>query len=235
MARIEEGEGAARERLLLTLHGVGPVPPTVEPDEAFYWCSNDQFLEILDAAVHVRDQLGLPVEITFDDGNSTDALVALPALLERGLHGRFFVCTARIGQPGYLSADQIRQLRFAGMSVGSHGHAHIDWCDADDPTLEHELRVSLATLSAIVGEPLDEAALPFGVYNRRVLRFARQCGVRTLYTSDGGRDRGGRWVVRRQTCDSTWTRADVIRVATAKVTMVMRLRRLANRIVNYVP
>ena len=84
------------------------------------------FCSILDDVPRVCRDWRRPIEITFDDGNASDVEVALPALRERGLAATFFVCAGRIGEPGYLDADQLRELADAGMSVGSHGWDHVD-------------------------------------------------------------------------------------------------------------
>ena len=55
--------------------------------------------------------------ITFDDGEQTVATVALPAMARRGIRGAVFVTTNWIGQPGYLTEDQLLMLRDAGWTV----------------------------------------------------------------------------------------------------------------------
>ncbi len=40
-----------------------------------------------------------------------------------------------------------------------------------------------------IGEPVSSVAIPFGSYDRRVLRRLRGAGLRRVYTSDGGRAR----------------------------------------------
>ena len=77
--------------------------------------------------------------ITFDDGNQSDAKIALPALVKRGLRASFFICAGRIGRPGYLDRVAIRDLLDAGMEVGSHGMRHLDWRKIDDTTLNVEI------------------------------------------------------------------------------------------------
>ena len=58
--------------------------------------------------------------LTFDDGG-VSALSQVAPLLERnGWRGHFFVATDWIGRPGFLTADQIRDLDRRGHLIGSH-------------------------------------------------------------------------------------------------------------------
>ncbi len=165
----------------LTFHGVGDTARRLDPGEADVWVSRDLFLRVLDVAAGRDD-----VRITFDDGNVSDYEQALPALRERGMSATFFVCGGRVDRPGFLSADQVRELADAGMKIGSHGMDHRRWRGLDAGDLRTELEQSKARLEKIVERPVTEAACPFGAYDRRVLRTLRDLGYHHAYTSDRG-------------------------------------------------
>ena len=169
----------------LNFHGIGEPQRTLEPGEAPYWLSSDQFERILDQVVVAPDPSVFV--ITFDDGNMSDHDIALPALAARGLQARFFVLTSRIGQPGALDTDQIRALQEAGMRIGSHGIAHVAWPTLDNTALECELRSSRSRLEDICERTVTEAGIPFGRYDVRVLRALRAAGYTTAWSSDGGK------------------------------------------------
>jgi peptidoglycan/xylan/chitin deacetylase (PgdA/CDA1 family) len=196
-------------RLNITFHGIGEVPETVSGGEAAVWVDPDDFHAALDRlAPHER------VRITFDDGNRSDVELALPALKDRGLVGRFFVVVDRIGETGYLDADDLRELAREGMTIGSHGVAHRPWRTVDDAALSDEVMRSRQVLESIVGRPVVEAACPFGSYDRRVLRAVRRAGYCRVYTSDGG------W-----THDAFWLQArNTLRAGTAAKTAAVLLR-----------
>ena len=70
----------------ISFHGIGtPEGPEREPDEHRYWVTESAFLRVLDLCASVPN-----VRLSFDDGNASDAAIALPALLERGLSADFF-------------------------------------------------------------------------------------------------------------------------------------------------
>ena len=63
------------------------------------------------------------VALTFDDGGAS-ALDIAGMLERRGWRGHFFVTTSRIGEPGFVGPDAVRELAERGHDVGSHSHTH---------------------------------------------------------------------------------------------------------------
>ena len=228
-ARRETSNG--RRHLVINFHGIGEVPVHVGAAERPFWCSTSLFTTILDEVGEASARSGLPIRITFDDGNDTDALIALDELTSRGLSADFFVCAGRIGQPGYLDETQIRELRDAGMGIGSHGWAHTDWRGADDATLTRELATALSRLSEVVGSDVDHVAIPFGSYDRRVIRSLRRTGVRMAYSSDRGVAGINDWLTTRETCTDTWVEGTLTLLATTRPPLIERVRRRAARAV----
>lgn len=191
------------QRLILTFHGLGPVPARIDDDERPYWCSKSTYHALLDEVKERTDESDRPIQITFDDGNYSDLAIGLPALVERGLRADFFVCGGRLGRSGYLDESGVRALASAGMGIGSHGWGHIDWRTANDGEMELEVDRTRELLSEVVGLPVDEVAIPFGSYDRRVLGLLRRGGVRTAYTMDGGFSGDG-WLPSRVSCGESW-------------------------------
>jgi peptidoglycan/xylan/chitin deacetylase (PgdA/CDA1 family) len=180
--------------LNLTFHGVGEPSNRIDEAERRLWISAEALSEVLDL-VAVRDD----VRLTFDDGNVSDATIALPALTERGLTATFFLVVGRIGRPGFTSADDVRELLEAGMEIGSHGMAHRAWRHLPAAELRSEVLDARAALEAYVGLPVRAAACPFGAYDRRVLRALRAAGFERVFTSDGGLATPSGWLQPRNT------------------------------------
>lgn len=163
-------------------------------DEHPYWLNPDFFESVLDQ-VRSRSK----VTITFDDGNLSDYTVALPALMKRGMKAQFFVVADRIGREGYLGTPELRALVSAGMTIGNHGFTHHRWTSVDAERLRCELTDAHREISGAAGIELQEAACPFGSYNRRVLRVLHSCGYRRAYTSDCGPMLNESWLQPRNT------------------------------------
>ncbi len=170
-------------------HGIGTPDRELEPGEDKYWISTELFHQILDEV-----KTWPSVRISFDDGNASDAEIGLPGLVERNLTGDFFVVAERLDQRGSLSRDQIRQLRDAGMRVGSHGMRHRSFRGLDASTRTAEFVTARERIAEVTGQPVDEVALPLGAYDRHVLGALRAQGYRHVYTSDRRVARSGSWL-----------------------------------------
>lgn len=171
-------------RLILNLHGIGTPTRTLEPGEAPYWVSETLYRGTVALAAKLRDQV--EIRFTFDDGNASDLKIGAEALSEHGFVGTFFVLSSRIDQPGSLSAADLLQLRKMGHQIGSHGADHVDWTALDAAGQRREFSTARQILSEITGTAVDQAAIPFGRYNRSVLRALKQEGFQAIYSSDKG-------------------------------------------------
>jgi peptidoglycan/xylan/chitin deacetylase (PgdA/CDA1 family) len=176
----------------LTFHGLGEPPKSVGESERRVWVPVGWLHAILQA-------LSGRVQLTFDDGNSSDTELVLPALQENERTARFFPLAGRIDQPGYLGAEDIAALSAAGMTIGSQGVQHRPWRTLPDRELEQELLGSRTRLGEIVGHEVTEAACPFGSYDRRVLRALRAAGYERVFNSDGGTCPASAWLSARTT------------------------------------
>ena len=182
---------------ILTFHGIGPLPATVDNSDRDVWIPRDEFKRILDV-VASRDD----VRITFDDGNESDVQLALPVLVERGLRAEFFLVAGRLGQPGYVGCADVASLIEARMTIGSHGMAHRSWRGLTEPVLHEELVRARDALSTLVGTRIHSAACPFGAYDRRVLGHLHRMGYTRVYSSDGGWAQSAAWLQPRNTVRS---------------------------------
>lgn len=178
----------------LNFHGLGEPPRDLDPGEAAVWLSRERFESILDLVAGRTD-----VHLTFDDGNASDLAIALPALVARGLRASFFIPAAFVGTPSFLDESGVRALAGAGMVVGSHGMGHRPWVGLSPDTEREEIVEARDRLAAIVGRPVDEAACPFGAYDRRCLRLLKDAGFRRVYTSDRGPAVRDDWLQARNT------------------------------------
>jgi peptidoglycan/xylan/chitin deacetylase (PgdA/CDA1 family) len=121
--------------------------------------------------------------LTFDDGLSSHYERAFPALLERGLTATFFVTTGRLGSSGFLSWSQLREMSAAGMTIGSHGHEHIDYCGLEAAAARSELYGSRVALEDGLGRATSTFSAPYGFLNRSLIESARQAGFHWICAS----------------------------------------------------
>lgn len=173
----------------ICFHGIGTCLREREEGESRYWISERRFSEILDVIEghpHVR--------LSFDDGNASDVQIALPELSRRGLTATFFAVAGRLDDADSVRAADLRQLRAAGMNIGSHGWAHIPWRHLA-PAQQHQEFVQARTaLAEASGGDIDKAALPLGRFDRSVLASLRKHGYCAVYSSDRLPARTNAWL-----------------------------------------
>jgi len=210
----------------LTVHGVGKTSRKLDEGEDTTWVGVDLFERVLDAVVGRDD-----VRLTFDDGNASDLEIALPRLLERGLTAEFYVLAGLLGEPGRLTEGDVRTLAEAGMTIGSHGWAHRDWRRIGPGQDLEEFIRARQVLADLIGRPVTRVAIPFGSYDRNVLRRLRGTGVSRAYTSDGGPARAGTWLQPRTSLRCDLDDAWIEEVLGGRPDPRLRARRQAARLV----
>jgi len=215
------------EQLILNLHGIGTPKRSIPLGESRYWVTRSSFVTVLDHIAGSGTKRPFQVLITFDDGNASDLDIALPELLKRGLHAAFFVCAGRIGKPGYLDRIALADLLGAGMEIGTHGMDHRDWSSIDGPSLETELAGARRRIEEACGKTIMKASIPFGLYDRRLLKRLRRESFQCVYTSDRGLARSESWLKPRNSVDCTWTERDMEQVLTGVWPFSARVRRRA--------
>jgi peptidoglycan/xylan/chitin deacetylase (PgdA/CDA1 family) len=127
-----------------------------------------------------------PIVISVDDGYVDDVRTILPDLERWHMVATFFVITGRMTEPGFLSADQIRELDRAGMDVGDHTAHHLDLPALAPGELRSETAGSRQTLEAVLGHPVYFFAYPFGAYDAAVVDAVRAAGFTLAYSTAGG-------------------------------------------------
>ncbi len=176
----------------LCFHGIGEPPRDISPGEAEYWLDIDRFYAILDA-LHGRAD----IRLSFDDGNGSDVLLAMPALLERNLDATFFLVADRLGKLGFVDREGVSSLVANGFSIGCHGMIHQPWRGLSADELNAELVTARDVLADAAGVAITEAAFPFGAYDRHALAAVRGAGYERAFTSDGGSATPDAWVQTR--------------------------------------
>jgi peptidoglycan/xylan/chitin deacetylase (PgdA/CDA1 family) len=174
------------QALYLTWHGIGTPPSGTPDDVARYWNPVGVFEDTLLHVPVIEAHRRVSVHMTFDDGNSTDYSPVCDLLQKYQMTGIFFVCAARIDQPGFLSTGQLRAMHQQGMIIGSHGYDHIDWREASDCTMRHEFVDARQRIEDAIGAEIETASVPFGLVDRRSAQWAIRAGFKRLFTSSGG-------------------------------------------------
>ena len=144
--------------------------------------------------------------ITVDDGGRSYYTVVADRLEARGLRGYCFVSTDFVGERGFLTAAEIRELDARGHVVGSHSASHPPRFSSLSPAdMRTEWSSSRRALEDILGHAVNMGSVPGGYFSTVVAGAAADSGLTTLFTSEpscrrtviNGCEVTGRFTIRR--------------------------------------
>jgi peptidoglycan/xylan/chitin deacetylase (PgdA/CDA1 family) len=171
---------------ILAYHQVSTEPEvySIDPDkfeEQMHYLSNNGYTAISLAELFAANSGGQPlppkpVIITFDDGYTDNYQTALPIMEKYGMKGTVFVIAGQVGQPGYMTWDQIKFMQAKGIEIGSHTYSHIALTDIGQPQLVDELGRSKQVLETNLAKPVNFLAYPYGQYNPSTIAAVKQAG-----------------------------------------------------------
>lgn len=132
---------------------------------------------------------GSRIAITFDDG-TVDFLTNAASVLSRfRLPATLFVNPTRVGTPGFLGWNELRELVAAGVSVESHGLDHRSLARLETEELRRQLSDSRWIIEDRLGRGVTFLAYPYGTFrdfNSLVKEKAKEAGYRSAFTSVNG-------------------------------------------------
>jgi peptidoglycan/xylan/chitin deacetylase (PgdA/CDA1 family) len=127
----------------------------------------------------------MPAMLTVDDGGVSFHTMIADRLEALGLRAHCFVSTNYIGERGFLTPEQIRELDTRGHSIGTHSASHPTRFSAlTAAEMRREWLDSRQRLEDILGHPITDGSVPGGYFSRAVAEAAAAAGLRTLYTSE---------------------------------------------------
>ena len=136
------------------------------------------------------------VVITIDDGYRSVYTEAWPVLKQYGYPFTVFVYVKATENKhrNYLTWDQIKEMKAAGVDFQNHGFAH-DHMAFKPPEMDIDeykawIRADLAVSTKIMSGELKERprffAVPYGEYNKTVLDEIRSSGYEAIFLQDPG-------------------------------------------------
>ncbi len=135
------------------------------------------------------------IVLSFDDGYENFADHALPILQEFGYPSALFAVSGLLGKPArwlsgdhppLLSAGRLRELRSAGVEVGSHTVSHPRLSRLPPERAWQEIAGSKASLEDVLGEEVRFFAYPYGDYNPKVRDLVMSAGYQAAVTCSRG-------------------------------------------------
>ena len=109
--------------------------------------------------------------ISFDDGYES-IKPAIKYASELGFRTAAYIVTSKINQKGFLSENDILDLKLKGTIIGSHTHSHKNLTKLNTSELRYEFKKSKDILCKILNSKIDEMSLPYGEFNKEVIEEA---------------------------------------------------------------
>jgi peptidoglycan/xylan/chitin deacetylase (PgdA/CDA1 family) len=150
----------------------------------------DNLPAIKDGAEQINTDVSV---ITFDDGDLSIYAIAFPLLKQYDVKATFFVITDFVGQTGYVSWDQLKEMAEYRnergerlFTIGSHSLDHRRFDEIPEDEIPRELSESKAVIERNTGFPVEFFALPFGagVGRKEIVDAAKAAGYVGIRSSD---------------------------------------------------
>ncbi len=128
------------------------------------------------------------VVITFDDGYEDNFSAAYPILKKYNLPATMFVVVNAIDHEGYLSLEQIEQMRQAGLiTIGSHSLEGDYLPGKDSGQIAEEIGISKLVLEISLEDDVDFFCYPIGGFTPEIEELVRDYGYLAACTTNRGK------------------------------------------------
>jgi len=124
-----------------------------------------------------------PIALTFDDGYEDAFSTVLPIMQQYGMHGTFYIVNSFVGQPGYMTWEQLGAMRDAGMEIGAHSVSHLNLTSLDQGTISYEVTQSKAELDSRLGIQVTSFCYPAGFYDWNIEALVQAAGYTNATTT----------------------------------------------------
>ena len=125
-----------------------------------------------------------PVVLTFDDGYRDTFDVAMPILKQYGFPSMVFIPAGEVGTN--LTWEQLREMKAAGMQVGSHSYFHRELAKLSPTEQAEEIAKSKEVLDRNLQQDTRWFCYPYGSYDDVTLKLLREKGLTIAVTTNAG-------------------------------------------------
>ncbi len=124
-----------------------------------------------------------PIALTFDDGYEDAYSTVLPIMQRYGMRGTFYIVNSFVGQPGYMSWEQLATLRDAGMEIGAHTISHLNLTSLDQATAAYAISQSKADIDSRLAINVTSFCYPAGFYDGNIEALVQAAGYTNATTT----------------------------------------------------
>lgn len=136
------------------------------------------------------------VVLTFDDAYENFYEYAFPVLQKHGFPATVYAISGMLGQsatwlavdghdtPPLMNAARLRQLRSAGIDIGSHSATHVRLAEQSTERIREEVIRSKKVLEDAIGERIAHFCYPYGSHDIRAVEAVAEAGYLSATTCE---------------------------------------------------
>ena len=125
--------------------------------------------------------------LTIDDGFLSFYKNAWPILKEKKIPFILFVSTREVGAFGYMTWDQIRELKKEKfVEIGNHSHTHEYLVEENNETIITDIKKSISIFENELGKNSDFFSYPFGEYSLEFKAIIKSLGFKYAFGQHSG-------------------------------------------------
>lgn len=124
------------------------------------------------------------IAITFDDGYKDNLTEALPIMKKYDLVATIFIISDMVGNDGYLTWEEIKELKDAGWEIGVHSATHPNLATLGTEDLKYQIIDAKKKIDENVGVMTTSFSYPAGKYNPEVINIVKEAGLSIAVTTN---------------------------------------------------
>ena len=128
------------------------------------------------------------IAVTFDDGYKDNYTDAFAALKEYKIPACIFMPTGKVGKPGYLNWDELKEMSAGGIDIGSHTISECFLPDIkDEDALKKEIFESRNIIKSQIPRGGDFFAYCGGGFNGKIRQMVIDAGYKGAFATNPGK------------------------------------------------
>jgi len=129
------------------------------------------------------------VVLQFDDGYDDNYKYALPILKKYGFSAMEFLISDKVGDPGFLTWDEVKEMEKYNFLAGAHTRHHVYLPRVSMIQAQDEIAGSKKVIEGHLGHRIDYFCYPSGGFTEEIKRLVKEAGYRAAVTTNRGKDR----------------------------------------------
>jgi len=182
----------ARIPAILMYHGISDKSAQVTAEnfeKQIKYLAKNGYAFLFPEEIYNSDEYDKPVIITFDDGYRDNYETAFEILKKYNAKATVFIATGNIGEDGFLTERQIKELEDSGLvRVEPHTRTHTDLSLITLRGVREQIETSNEALKKITGRDHRVFAYPYGGCNGEVKEIVSEY-YDMAFATDGGSQR----------------------------------------------